>query len=127
MLDALILVFGGMLAKWSGLAFIQKANVLIAVVGVGVAGGAINRMSRQTECTIIFAFSTVAAGLVGYALGAVLPDRWEAACDTLLLGGIVALVAGSRKQTIWIAPQWMPKISAGISAATWFLFLGGIA
>lgn len=102
-------------------------NALLAIFGMLVALGAINRMDRGTEATIIFAFSTTAAGLAGFALGHFLPDRWEAACYTLLLGGISALLVGTRRRTVWLPPAWMPRISGGLSAATWLGFLAGVS
>lgn len=101
---------------------LEWLNVGIATLIVLVGIGAINRMSPQTECTVILAFVTVMAGVVGYALGSVLPERWQTVCDTLLLGGVLALLIGTRKQTIWMAPRWMPWISAGVSILTWGTF-----
>jgi hypothetical protein len=106
---------------------VDLVNLALAIAGVLIALGAINRMSRQTECTIILSFATVAAGLTGYALGSLMPDAWQRACDTLWLGGVAALLAGSRRQTIWLAPQWMPKISLGISVVTWLFFFWEVA
>lgn len=97
-------------------------NAVLSAVGAAVAFGASNRMSRETECTVIVAFATLGAGLVGYAIGTFLPSSWEQAFDTLLLGGAAALMIGSRKQTIWLTPAWMPQISLAVSAATWLAF-----
>lgn len=102
-------------------------NAVLAILGALVALGAINRMDRTTECTIIFAFSTTAAGLLGFALGHFVPERWENACYTLLLGGVAALLVGTRRRTIWLPPEWMPRISGGLSAATWLGFLAGVS
>lgn len=97
-------------------------NAVLAAVGAVVAFGASNRMNKSTECTVIVAFATLGSGLVGYAIGTFLPDNWEQAFDTLLLGGAAALMIGSRKQTMWVAPTWMPRISLGVSIATWIAF-----
>jgi hypothetical protein len=104
----------------------QWLNLIVATAGALVAMGAINRMSRETECTIIASFVTVGAGLIGYALGTVLPGRWQHTMDTVLLGGIVALLVGTRRHTIWINPALMPRISACVSIATWAYFLWNI-
>lgn len=101
---------------------IHLFNALLAAAGALVALGAINRMSRQTECTIIIAFFTTGAGLVGFALGNLLPERWQAVGETVLLGGILALLVATRRQTIWLDPKWMPRISYAVSVATWVAF-----
>ena len=102
-------------------------NALLAAAGALVALGAVNQMDRETEQTIIFAFATTAAGLIGFALGHFLPDRWQTACFTLLVGGIAALLVGTRRRTVWLPPAWMPRISGGLSAATWLGFLAGVS
>lgn len=105
---------------------IESLNVLLAMFGALVALGAANRMSRTTERTIIVSFTTTGAGLIGFALGNVWPGGWQPACDTLLLGGVVALLVGTRKATIWLPPEWMPAISYGVSAVTWVAFFAGV-
>lgn len=97
-------------------------NVAIAVIGALVAFGAANRMSKATECTIIVAFATVGAGLGGWVFSSIAPEHWQQPFDSLLLGGIVALLIGTRRQTIWLAPEWMPKLSIAVSALTWLAF-----
>lgn len=109
------------------LTWVQWANAGIATAGALVGLGAANRMNTRTECTIIISFFTVGAGLIGYALGTLLPDRWQQACDTVLLGGILALLIGTRRHTIWIPPELMPKFSYGVSVATWIIFFLGAA
>lgn len=101
-------------------------NFVIAVIGALVALGAANRMSPKTECTIIFAFATVGVGFIAWAIGTFLPDSWQQAFETLLLGGVVALLIGTRRQTIWLAPTWMPRISIAVSVVTWIAFFWGI-
>lgn len=108
------------------MSLLEDINVVLALAGALVALGAANRMSRSTERTIIIAFTTVGAGLIGFALATVWPNKWQAACDTLLLGGILALLIGTRKATIWIPPAWMPRISYGVSAVTWVAFFVGV-
>jgi hypothetical protein len=102
-------------------------NALLAVAGALVALGAANRMDRDTERTIILAFATTGAGLLGFALTACMPDRGQSACDTLLVGGVAALLVGTRRRTVWLPPEWMPRISAVLSLATWTVFLSGVA
>ena len=97
-------------------------NFVIAFLGALVAFGAANRMTRATECTIIVAFATVGTGLTAAAISTFFPQSWEKAFETLLLGGVVALLIGTRRQTIWIRPAWMPWLSLGVSAVTWVAF-----
>lgn len=99
----------------------------LAVVGVLVGIGAIDRMNKQTECTIVAAFVTTIVGLVGYVLGSAMPGHWQNVFDTLLLGGVVAVLIGTRKQTIWLAPTWMPWISLGVSLGSWTIFFGAVS
>ena len=105
---------------------LELINVLLALAGALVAFGAANRMNKDTELTIAISFATTGAGLIGYAIACIWPHHWEAACDTLLLGGIVSLLVGTRRQTIWIPPRWMPRISYAVAGATWFAFFAGV-
>jgi len=109
------------------LSWVQWVNAGIATAGALVGLGAANRMSPRTECTIIISFFTVGAGMVGYALGTLLPDRWQQACDTVLLGGMLALLIGTRRHTIWIPPEWMPRFSYAVSITTWVVFFLGVS
>ena len=105
---------------------VEWVNVALATAGALVAIGAVNRMSRETELPIIAAFATVGAGLIGYTLGSFAPARWQHGMDTVLLGGLLALLVGTRRQTIWLPPRWMPIISAFVSVGTWLLFFWSI-
>lgn len=102
-------------------------NVACYVSVALVAFGAANRMSKQTECTIIVSFATVGAGAIAWAIGAFLPNEWEQAFDTLFVGGVLALLIGTRRQTIWIKPEWMPRMSISVSAVTWIAFFCTVA
>lgn len=109
---------------------LELLNIAMAFIGTLVAFGALHRMSPKTECTIIFAFALTAVGLVGQWLGPLLAylgrDTWQPAFDTLLFGGIASLMIGSRKQTIWLQPHWMPRLSLLVSAVTLGAFLAGL-
>lgn len=113
--------------RWSDLSGIERVNLFIAFGLALVAFGAANRMSRQTERTIIFAFGLVGAGAIGYAFSIVLPERWQNVCDTVLLGGVLSLLIGTRRQTLWIPPRLMPILSASVGIITCALFFTGIA
>src|SRR4051812_24172882 len=89
-------------------------NFALALFAALVSLGAANRMNRETEFTIICAFVTVGVGLVAQALGTFVPTSWNAAFDTLLLGGIGSLLIGTRRRTIWMKPELMPKISVAV-------------
>lgn len=102
-------------------------NTALAVLGALIAFGAINRMGIDTERPVIAAFVTVMVGLAGYAFSEVMSAHWQKVFDTLLIGGTCALLIGTRKQTIWIAPTWMPRLSATVSLTTWVLFFGLVA
>lgn len=115
------------MATLGGLCWVQWINLLIAIAGVLIVLGACNRMTWQTDGCIRAAFGLVAAGLFGYGLSHFTPDSYRYACDTVLLGGIVALVIGTRKQTIWIPPAWMPRLSYATSALTVVTFFLGVA
>lgn len=104
------------------LSAVEWVNLCLALAIALVALGAANRMNRETEVTIIVSFSTVGAGALGFALGSLLPERWVDAAYTILLGGVLALLVGTRRQTLWLPPAWMPKLSIAISAATWAAF-----
>lgn len=99
---------------------IENLNAVLAVLGVLVAFGAVHRMSPETECPIIFAFVTVATGLCGQLLGQL---AWQSVFDTLLFGGVTALMIGTRRQTVWISPDWMPRVSLAVSLLSWTAFL----
>lgn len=101
-------------------------NLVFAVAGALVAFGAIVRMSGDTERPIIFAFVTVGSGLIGQGLTNFVPDQWELSFDTLLYGGILALLVGTRRQTIALPKEWMPVISLCTSGATWCIFFGAM-
>jgi hypothetical protein len=107
--------------------WVQVINVCIALVGAMIALGAVNRMTDSTDRPIRLAFALVGAGLITYGLGTLFPDTWRHACDTVLLGGIAALIVATRKHTIWLPPEWMPRISYAISAGTMATFLLGVA
>lgn len=97
-------------------------NFVIALLGALVAFGAANRMNKETEVTIICAFVTVGVGLVAEAFSSLVAEVWQQAFDTLLLGGVVSLLIGTRRRTIWLRPELMPKISAAVCAITWLAF-----
>lgn len=97
-------------------------NFVLAFFGALVALGAANRMNKETEMTILCAFVTVGVGMVAQAIGTMLPDSWNDAFDTLLLGGLISLLVGTRRRTIWMRPEIMPKISAAVCALTWVVF-----
>jgi len=108
------------------LTWVQWVNALLGFGVALVALGAANRMSAHTELTIKISFATVGAGAIGYAASSVWPEGWQHICDTVLIGGILALLIGTRRQTIWIPPEWMPRLSMGVSVATWAIFFGGM-
>lgn len=97
-------------------------NFAIALFAALVAFGAANRMNRETEITIICAFVTVGVGLFAQAVGVLLPQSWDDAFDTLLLGGVGSLLIGTRRRTIWLRPELMPRISIGVCIITWLAF-----
>ncbi len=109
---------------------LEILNVVLAFLGTLVAFGALHRMTPKTECTIIFAFALTAAGLAGQGLGAILEwlgrDAWQPAFDTLIYGGATALMIGTRRQTIWLQPDWMPRLSLLVSSITLVAFLAGL-
>lgn len=112
-----------MFAHLASLSMVDWINFVLANCALLVVIGATNKMDRQTEKTIIIAFATIGAGLVGYILGTIFPGHWEKSFDTLLVGGVLALLIGSRKRTVWIAPELMPRISFAASGVTWGAFL----
>lgn len=101
----------------------QHFNAAMALLAFLAALGAANKMNKETERTIIFAFATTAAGLLGYVITTFFPSSYETALDSLLLGGVGAMVVGSRRRTVWLPPEWMPRFSASISGLTWVFFL----
>jgi hypothetical protein len=108
------------------MSWVDKLNILLAIVGAGAAFGACNRMSRETPCEIIVAFVTSGTGLIGFALAPLLSAGVQSACDTLLIGGVAALIIGTRRQTVWVRPQVMPYLSCIVSGATWVAFFVGV-
>lgn len=101
-------------------------NAILAAAGVLVAFGALHRMNKKTECIIILAFVTVAIGLLGQIPAALTHSYWQPVFDTLLFGGALALMIGTRRQTIWISPDWMPTISLAVSLVAWAVFFVGL-
>lgn len=128
LLGALLIVCAiAALELYRRLGWLKLLEVVLSSAGALVAIGAANRMDRSTECTIIFAFATTAAGLLGVALANVWPGGWSKACDVLLVGGVAALLVGTRRRTIWLDPAWMPRISLALSAVTWGGFFAGMS
>lgn len=115
-----------LIRHWELFTWVHWGLITLALLGCLVALGAVNRMNRHTECTIIISFLTTGAGLVGYFLGALFPGKWTLSCDFLLVGGVAAIMIGSRKRTIWIEPELMPWISLAVSGVSWAAFLGAI-
>lgn len=108
------------------LSFLSWLNALIALAIVGVGFGAAKRMNKDTELTIIIAFSTVSAGAFGWFITTFWPWGWEQSFDTLFLGGVLALLIGTRRRTVWLRPELMPKISYGVSVVTWCAFFATV-
>lgn len=100
----------------------QWLNIAFAFAGALVAFGAINRMNRHTDKPIAFAFVTMGTGLLGAVFSYFSPERWEIAFDTLIFGGALALLIGTRRHTIWMDPKWMPPTSVGATFITWAAF-----
>ena len=114
------------LRAFCALSWVELFNAGLALAGSLVTFGAINRMDRKTERPIIFSFVTTAAGLAGFSVDAMLPGSWQAICYTLLIGGITALVIGTRRQTLWIPPRFMNPISCSVLVVTWMVFFVGM-
>lgn len=115
-----------LLRAFCALSWVELVNAFVAFVGSLTAFGAINRMNPTTEKHIMVAFITTAAGLAGFAVDAVFPGSWQSICYTLLLGGISAIIVGTRRQTIWIHPSMMKPISVVILVMTWLVFFAGM-
>lgn len=111
----------------SDLTWVQWVNAAIAFAGALVALGAVNRMTDATDGCIRVAFALTGAGLIGYGASTIWPESWRHACDTVLIGGLVALLIGTRKHTIWLPPAWMPRLSYAVSAGTVVTFFVGVA
>lgn len=101
------------------------ANVFLAITGALVAFGSINRMENGTGRAIRCAFATTCAGLLGAAISTLLPEHWQVSVDTLLYGGILALLIASRRRPAVIREHWVTPISFSITVSTWGLFLLG--
>jgi uncharacterized membrane protein YeaQ/YmgE (transglycosylase-associated protein family) len=101
------------------------ANVFLAVSGALVTFGALNRMETGTCRAIRCAFATTCAGLLGAAISTLLPEHWQVSVDTLLYGGILALLVASGRRAGMIREQWVTPISFSITVSTWGLFLLG--
>jgi len=110
------------LARVAAMSFHAWLNFLIAGTTMLVALGAANKMNKDTEVTIVIAFATVGAGMLGTMLGYFSPDRWQLSFDTILYGGVLSLLIGTRRRTIWMKPEWMPRFSLWVSALTWATF-----
>lgn len=121
--DLAILAFVGRIVAMSVHAWI---NFFLALAGALVALGAANRMSIETERTIILAFVTLGAGLLGGCMSYFMPERWQLGFDTLLYGGVLALLVGTRRRTIWLDPRWMPVVSVWSTILTWAVFFGTV-
>lgn len=118
-----------MLNAWQAvgsLGWLEWVNLLLLIGGALVVLGAVERMTQETPLTIKVGFVTVGAGLLGEAILYLLPSLWQEPIDTVLYGGIVALVIGTRRRTICIDPRWMPMLSGLVSAGTWLLFFASI-
>lgn len=106
---------------------LQWINAAICLAVVVVTFFALVRMRKETELQILLAFPTMAAGMLGAVVGYFRPGDWQAACDTMLFGGVLALMIGSRKNPNWIEPRWIRPIAIGVLMATWGAFLMGVS
>lgn len=106
---------------------IETLNLLLCLSGFSVAFFIGVRMRSETEAHIVGSFATLGAGLLGTAVAFVRPGDWQAACDTLLYGGALAMMIGSRKNPHWVAPRWIRPITVSVLLAVWGAFLMGVS
>lgn len=119
----------------SALSPLQILNAALCAVVVVAVLCAVARMNstdeygvrQRTEPPIVMAFVTLGSGTVGWLVAYWKPGEWQVANDTLLIGGVAALVLATRRHTKWVPPRWMGPISMGVSMLTWAGFLWGIS
>jgi hypothetical protein len=90
---------------------------------------AINRMNRGTDHALRVSFTLVCAGLIGEAFSSVLTESWQQSVDALLFGGLMAAFLGTRRvsEAVLLTNEWRMRVSLGVSAVTFLIFLAGIA
>lgn len=106
---------------------IEWLNAMLCVAGVLATLAAINRMTIDTEPQIVLSFVIIAVGLLGAVWAYFHPGDWLACFDTLIYGGFLALIVGTRRRTKWLDPRWIRPISVAISLAVGVAFFVGVS
>lgn len=117
---------------------LELMNGALAGAGAFAVLIAVNHMGPQTSRAIRCAFVTTGAGLLGECLSSVpallayfgLRSRilfeWQLAYDSLLYGGVLALLIGSRRMPVLLPERWVGRLSLAVTLVTWAIFLFGI-
>jgi uncharacterized membrane protein YwzB len=96
---------------------LMTLNSLIALAIAFVALGSIKCMNGITPHSLRAAMVMVFVGAGGQALGFA-AGAWDHYLDTLLYGGILALLIGNRRAPVWIPPAWSPRLAIITSMVT---------
>ena len=93
-------------------------NTVLAIVLTALAFSSLNKMCMTTDCAVRFAVALIFIGALGQA-GGELFGKWDRYVDTLLYGGMIALLLANHRRTpTGVGTRWSRPLSFIASAAT---------
>lgn len=100
---------------------VEKINVVCALLAAAVAFASLNKMNGLPDKAVRCGIVTFAAGLLGAAIGTV--NHWRPIFDTVLLGGALAMLLGSRRGPGFLDANMRAGLSLVVTTGSWLLFL----
>jgi hypothetical protein len=99
-------------------------NTALAVLLAVIAFSSLNKMSLSTDCTVRFAIALIFIGALGQAGGELL-GKWDRYVDTLLYGGLIALLLANHRRTpTGLGTRWSRPLSFLAAAVTVAIVVG---
>ena len=93
-------------------------NTVLAIVLTALAFSSLNKMGMTTDCAVRFAVALIFIGALGQA-GGELFGKWDRYVDTLLYGGMIALLLANHRRTpTGVGTRWSRQLSILASLAT---------
>jgi hypothetical protein len=101
----------------------EWANIGLFIVASVVAFGSLNKMrAGHTRPCIIGAVLLIAVGCAAQALGS-FASQWDHIADTLVAGGVLALLIASQRTHSWALERWANPIASVIGVVIGGVFL----
>lgn len=94
-------------------------NAWLAFATALIIVGTFNHMSSKTTTAVRLAITIIFAGLLGQWLG-VLAKQWDHYADTMIYGGIAALMVASQRTPCGMPAEYLQKVSIAITIGTAF-------